>query len=110
MARSADSQLTPADAWENLRGKSALDLDKIFELVIILLSHEGNLAVSGSNAYRNCQKFYENPGMRHERDDPEGGWKKDERFCWREDSVSVRIYPDGECIRVARQPRRFAVL
>jgi len=52
MARSADSQLTPADAWENLRGKSALDLDKIFELVIILLSHEGNLAVSGSNAYR----------------------------------------------------------
>jgi len=48
--------------------------------------------------------------MRHERDDPEGGWKKDERFCWREDSVSVRIYPDGECIRVARQPRRFAVL
>jgi hypothetical protein len=36
--------------------------------------------------------------MRHERDDPEGGWEKDARFCWREDGVRVRIFRDGDKI------------
>jgi hypothetical protein len=59
---------------------------------------------------RYCQKFYENPGMRHEREYPEGVWKKDGRFCSGEDSVGVRVFPDGEGIRAAKQPRRFTVL
>jgi len=56
-----------------------------------------------------CQKFYENHGMRHERIDPEDSWKKDERFS-RENNVSVRIFPDGEGISVAKQHRSFTVL
>jgi len=48
--------------------------------------------------------------MRHERDDLESGWEKGERFCWREDSVSVRIFPNREGIRVAKEHRSFTVL
>jgi len=47
--------------------------------------------------------------MRHERIDPEDSWKRDERFS-RENSVSVRIFPDGEGISVAKQHRSFTVL
>jgi len=48
--------------------------------------------------------------MRHERDAPESGWEKGERFCSRGGNVSVRIFPDRAGIRVAKEHRRFTVL
>jgi hypothetical protein len=63
----------------------------------------------GEGLIRYCQKFYEKHGMRHERDDLEGGWEKDGRF-FRERSVSVRIFSGGEGISVAEQDRSFTVL